>query len=80
VFQRFGLGDSTATGFPGESAGLLPQRPVWRPIEEVTLAFGYGLTATPLQIARAYAVFANGGVLPEISLLHRDAVAVSGSG
>jgi cell division protein FtsI (penicillin-binding protein 3) len=78
VFQRFGLGDSTATGFPGESAGLLPQRPVWRPIEEVTLAFGYGLTVTPLQIARAYAVFANGGVLPEISLLHRDAVAVSG--
>lgn len=78
VFQRFGLGDSTATGFPGESGGLLPQRPVWRPIEEATLAFGYGLTVTPLQIARAYAVFANGGVLPEISLLHREAVAVSG--
>jgi cell division protein FtsI (penicillin-binding protein 3) len=78
VFQRFGLGQPTATGFPGESAGLLPQRPRWRQIEEVTLAFGYGLTATPLQIARAYAVFANGGRLPELSLLHRDAVEVGG--
>lgn len=72
VFQRFGLGEPTATGFPGESAGLLPQRPRWRPIEQVTLAFGYGLTATPLQIARAYAVFANDGVLPDISLLRRE--------
>ncbi len=78
VFQRFGLGEPTATGFPGESSGLLPQRPRWRPIEQVTLAFGYGLTATPLQIARAYAVFANGGVLPDVTLLHRDAVAATG--
>ncbi|MEO1080550.1 MAG: penicillin-binding protein 2 [Pseudomonadota bacterium] len=73
VFQRFGLGEPTATGFPGESSGLLPQRPRWREIEKVTLAFGYGLTATPLQLARAYAVFANGGYLPEVSLLHREA-------
>jgi cell division protein FtsI (penicillin-binding protein 3) len=72
VFQRFGLGVPTATGFPGESPGLLPQRNRWRPIEEVTLAFGYGLTATPLQLARAYAVFASGGVLPEVTLLRRD--------
>lgn len=72
VFQRFGLGEPTATGFPGESAGLLPQRPRWRPIEQVTLAFGYGLTATPLQLARAYAAFANDGLLPDVSLLHRE--------
>ena len=78
VFHRFGLGETTNTGFPGESGGLLPQRPKWRPIEEVTLAFGYGLTATPLQIARAYAVFANGGLLPEVSILRRDAVDVGG--
>ncbi|GAB5414747.1 MAG: peptidoglycan D,D-transpeptidase FtsI [Congregibacter sp.] len=77
VFQRFGLGETTATGFPGESSGLLPQRPKWRPIEQVTLAFGYGLSATPLQIARAYAVFANGGMLPQISLLKRETVEVT---
>jgi cell division protein FtsI (penicillin-binding protein 3) len=63
---------------PARAPGLLPQRPRWRPIEEVTLAFGYGLTATPLQLARAYAVFAGGGVLPEVSLLRRDAGAYPG--
>ena len=71
VFQRFGLGEPTATGFPGESSGLLPQRPRWRDIEKVTLAFGYGLTATPLQLARAYAAIANDGILPDVTLLHR---------
>ena len=69
MFNRFGLGQSTATGFPGESSGILPTRPRWRAIEEVTLAFGYGLTATPLQIAHAYTVFANGGVQAPVSLL-----------
>lgn len=78
VFQRFGMGQPTASGFPGESSGSLPQRPRWRPIEQVTLGFGYGLSATPLQIARAYAVFANGGVLPEVSLLRRDRLAAQG--
>jgi cell division protein FtsI (penicillin-binding protein 3) len=69
VFSRFGLGQSTGTGFPGESSGSLPTRARWHPIEQVTLAFGYGLTATPLQIAQAYTVFANGGIQPEVSLL-----------
>lgn len=78
VFQRFGLGQDTATGFPGERAGVLPQRERWSPIEQVTLAFGYGLTATPTQLARAYAVFANGGVLPEVTLLKRDRTGLYG--
>lgn len=72
VFQRFGLGRDTATGFPGERGGKLPNRERWSAIEQVTLAFGYGLTATPTQLARAYSVFANGGVLPEVTLLKRD--------
>lgn len=69
VFQRLGVGQPLGTGFPGERAGLLPNRPRWRTIEEVTLAFGYGLTVTPLQLARAYTTFANGGVLRPVSLL-----------
>lgn len=69
VFRRFGLGQPLGTGFPGESAGLLPSRNRWSEIEKVTLAFGYGLTATPLQVAHAYSAFANGGVLPPVSLL-----------
>ncbi|GAB3286743.1 peptidoglycan D,D-transpeptidase FtsI family protein [Parahaliea aestuarii] len=72
VFQRLGIGQPLGTGFPGEQSGLLPSRPRWRPIEEVTLAFGYGLTVTPLQLARAYTVFANGGVLRPVSLLALD--------
>ncbi|GHD25945.1 peptidoglycan D,D-transpeptidase FtsI family protein [Halioglobus pacificus] len=72
VFQRFGMGSPVGVGFPGESAGILPDRPRWRAIEKVTLAFGYGLTATPLQIAHAYSVFANDGVQMPLTLLARD--------
>jgi cell division protein FtsI (penicillin-binding protein 3) len=69
VFQRFGLGTSTGTGFPGERAGLLPGRVDWKPIERVNFAFGYGLSVTPLQIAQAYGVLANKGVKQPVSLL-----------
>nr|WP_241262759.1 penicillin-binding transpeptidase domain-containing protein [Parahaliea mediterranea] len=72
VFQRLGIGEPPGTGFPGERAGLLPNRTRWAKIEEVNLAFGYGLTTTPLQLARAYAAFANDGVLPPVSLLAID--------
>ena len=69
VFNRFGIGQSPGTGFPGESAGELPNRPRWYATDKVSLAFGYGITATPLQLANAYTVFANGGVQRPVSLL-----------
>jgi cell division protein FtsI (penicillin-binding protein 3) len=69
VFNRFGIGQATATGFPGESAGSLPNRPRWYATEKVSLAFGYGITTTPLQLAHAYSVFANDGVQQPVSLL-----------
>lgn len=72
VFQRLGIGEPPGTGFPGERPGLLPNRTRWAKIEEVNLAFGYGLTTTPLQLARAYTAFTNGGVLPPVSLLALD--------
>ncbi|MEM0953530.1 MAG: penicillin-binding transpeptidase domain-containing protein [Pseudomonadota bacterium] len=72
VFSRFGLGEPPGTGFPGESAGILPYRDHWREIERATLAYGYGLAVTPLQLARAYAVFASGGKLLSPSLLKLD--------
>ncbi|CAA0096151.1 Peptidoglycan D,D-transpeptidase FtsI [Zhongshania aliphaticivorans] len=71
VFNRFGLGRSTGSGFPGESNGMLPNRPNWRPIERATFAFGYGLTVTNLQLAQAYSVFANRGMFQQVSLLKR---------
>ena len=69
VFARFGIGRPPGTGFPGESAGLLPDRARWYATEKVSLAFGYGITATPLQLARAYSAFANDGVIQPVSLL-----------
>ncbi|MFQ3201264.1 MAG: cell division protein FtsI (penicillin-binding protein 3) [Zhongshania sp.] len=72
VFNRFGLGRSTGSGFPGESAGMLPNRPNWRPIERATFGFGYGLTVTSLQLAQAYSVFANHGLFQQVSLLKRS--------
>ena len=73
VLYRFGLGESTGTGFPGERAGRLPGPAHWSDIDKVTLAFGYGLTATPIQLARAYAVIASGGVRRPLTLLKQTA-------
>lgn len=72
VFRRFGLGRSTGSGFPGESNGMLPNRPRWAPVERVNFAFGYGLTVTALQLAQAYTVFATGGVLRPVTLLRQE--------
>ena len=72
TFDRFGLGRQPGTGFPGESAGVLPYRSRWRPIERATLSYGYGLAVTPLQLARAYAVLASGGRLLNPSLTRLD--------
>jgi cell division protein FtsI (penicillin-binding protein 3) len=69
VFNRFGIGKAPGTGFPGESAGSLPNRPRWYATDKVTLAFGYGISATPLQLTSAYSVFANHGVQMPVSLL-----------
>jgi len=78
VFSRLGLGQMPGTGFPGESAGVLPNRHKWHLTEQVTLAYGYGFTVTPLQLARAYSVFANGGIRHDISLLALDGAAKGG--
>lgn len=78
VFNRFGIGRAPGTGFPGESAGELPNRPRWYATEKVSLAFGYGITATPLQLASAYSVFANDGIQQPVSLLALDGEAPVG--
>ena len=71
-FSGMGFGDSTATGFPGESSGQLTSYQRWARIDQATLAFGYGLSVTPLQLARAYAVLANEGVRLPVSLLRLE--------
>jgi len=70
--RRFGLGEVSATGFPGESAGVLMEPDLWRPIGQATLAYGYGLSVTPLQLAHAYAILGAGGRAAPVSLLALD--------
>ncbi len=69
VLNRFGLGKPTSSGFPGESAGLLSHYENWRPIAKATLAYGYGLSVTPLQLAQTYAVLAADGVMRPVSVI-----------
>ena len=63
TYSRFGFGEATGTGFPGESAGVLRNFARWRRLEQATISYGYGISATPLQLAQAYAAIANGGKL-----------------
>jgi cell division protein FtsI (penicillin-binding protein 3) len=72
TMKRFGLGDMTSSGFPGESAGMLTHFSNWRPISQATIAYGYGVSVTPLQLAQAYSVLGNGGIMQPVSLLATD--------
>ncbi|MGH8495334.1 MAG: peptidoglycan D,D-transpeptidase FtsI family protein [Gammaproteobacteria bacterium] len=72
VLGRFGLGRLTESAFPGESAGLLRHYSLWRPIGQATLAYGYGLSVTPLQLAQAYAALGADGMRHPVSLLAID--------
>ena len=72
AMTKFGLGSLTSSGFPGESAGLLTHYNHWQPISQATLAYGYGLSVTPLQLAKAYAVLGSNGIIRSISLIALD--------
>ncbi len=72
IYARFGFGETTGSGFPGESSGRLPDFRGWSPFEQATLSFGYGLSVTPLQLVRAYAVLASGGIRLPVSLLKQE--------
>lgn len=68
-----GFGQVTATGFPGESAGLLSHYSHWRDIGVATLAYGYGLSVTPLQLAQAYATLGAYGLRRPLTFQRVDA-------
>ena len=69
--RRFGYGHVTGSGFPGEAAGMFPSpgSPGWSGTTKQTMSYGYGLNATPLQIAAAYAALGNGGMLHQPSFV-----------
>jgi cell division protein FtsI (penicillin-binding protein 3) len=71
ILLRFGFGRPTGIDLPGERAGQIRSVPHMGPVETATMSFGQGLTATPLQMAAAYATLANGGTWVRPHVLRR---------
>jgi cell division protein FtsI (penicillin-binding protein 3) len=71
VFAQVGLGQKPQLGFPGAVSGRLRPYKTWRPIEQATMSYGYGLSTSLFQLARAYSVFAHDGELVPVSLVRQ---------
>jgi cell division protein FtsI (penicillin-binding protein 3) len=72
-YNNLGFGQPLDTGFPGETSGRLSaNHHQWGPFQKATMAFGYGLSTSLLQLGRAYLAIANDGVMPMVGLLKRD--------
>lgn len=64
-YSKIGYGRKLETGFPGESFGKLRPWEKWKPVEQATMSYGYGIQVSILQLARAYTIFTNdGAILP----------------
>jgi cell division protein FtsI (penicillin-binding protein 3) len=61
--RNFGFGTTTGLGLPGEVSGELKKPSAWSGLTLNTMAYGYEVAVTPMQIAAAYAAVANGGLL-----------------
>lgn len=69
MYRAVGLGEVSGLNLVGESSGIFPNRRRWSPFEIATLAYGYGLSVTPIQLAHAYATLGNLGVYQPIYLI-----------
>ena len=69
TLNQVGFGQSLRTVFPGEASGVLRDPGQWMPVDQASLGYGYGLSATPLHIAQAFMVLGNRGVRHPMSFL-----------
>jgi cell division protein FtsI (penicillin-binding protein 3) len=69
LFTQVGLGQRPQIEFPGAVSGRLRPYKTWRPVEQATMSYGYGLSASLFQLARAYTVFARDGELIPTSIV-----------
>jgi cell division protein FtsI (penicillin-binding protein 3) len=69
MFSQVGFGQKPQVPFPGVVSGRLRAFKTWRPIEQATMSYGYGLSSSLFQLARAYSVFAREGELAPVTLL-----------
>jgi cell division protein FtsI (penicillin-binding protein 3) len=76
IFSQAGFGQKPQIAFPGVVSGRLRPYKTWRPIEQATMSYGYGLSASLFQMARAYTVFGHDGQIIDATLLKRDEPAV----
>lgn len=72
MYRKLGLGESTGSGFPGEVSGQLSLNALNNDFERASLAFGYGVSVTPLQLAHAYSAIAADGILRPVSFLYDE--------
>jgi cell division protein FtsI (penicillin-binding protein 3) len=79
MFTSAGLGQRPQIGFPGAVTGRLRPYKSWRPIEQATMSYGYGLSVSLFQIAHAYTAFARDGELIPVSLMKQDQPLVQGT-
>ncbi len=69
TLKLFGFGNKTGVDFPGEISGKVPAKKLWQPLSLATIGFGQGIFVTPIQMIRAYASFANGGLFVKPTLI-----------
>lgn len=72
VYSKVGYGQKPQINFPGAVTGRLRPHKSWRPIEQATMAYGYGLSASLLQMSRAYTAFARDGEVIPVSMLRQE--------
>ena len=72
VFSQAGFGQKPQLTFPGVVSGRLRPYKTWRPIEQATMSYGYGLSASLFQMARAYTVFGHDGQIISATMLKSD--------
>lgn len=73
MYQAIGFGQAPSIGFPGAVAGRLRPHKNWVPIDQATMSYGYGLSTSLFQIARAYTIFARDGELVPATIYKNDA-------
>ena len=76
TFSQAGFGQKPQITFPGVVSGRLRPYKTWRPIEQATMSYGYGLSASLFQMARAYTVFGHDGQIINATLLKSEEPAV----
>ena len=69
TFTQAGFGQKPQIEFPGAVSGRLRPYKTWRPIEQATMSYGYGLSASLFQMVRSYTVFSHGGHIIPATLL-----------